>query len=52
MPKMNANSLITKDYRKNDALASKKTNPNKANLPDLATTPQPIISQFEKIPIP
>ncbi len=50
--KMNVNLTLTKDYRKNDALASKKTNPNKANLPDLATTPQPIISQFEKIPIP
>ncbi len=32
MAKMNVNSLITKDYRKNDALASKKTNPNKPNL--------------------
>ncbi len=27
MPKMNVNSLITKDYRKNDCLAPQKTNP-------------------------
>ncbi len=29
---MNVNLTLTKDYRKNDALASKKTNPNKANF--------------------
>jgi hypothetical protein len=27
MAKMNVNSLITKDYRKNDCLAAQKTNP-------------------------
>ncbi len=32
MAKMNVNSLITKDYRKNDVFAAKKTNPNKPNF--------------------
>ena len=32
MAKMNVNSLITKDYRKNDCFAAQKTNPNKANF--------------------
>ena len=27
MAKMNVNSLITKDYRKNDVFAAQKTNP-------------------------
>jgi len=27
MAKMNVNSLLTKDYRKNDCLAAQKTNP-------------------------
>jgi len=31
MPKMNVNLTLTKDYGKNYALASKKTNPNKPN---------------------
>ncbi len=32
MPKMNVNSLITKDYRKNDVFAAQKTNPIKPNF--------------------
>jgi hypothetical protein len=32
MAKMNVNLTLTKDYRKNDCLAAKKTNPNKANF--------------------
>ncbi|MFH1884760.1 MAG: hypothetical protein ABIL62_18835 [Planctomycetota bacterium] len=31
-PKMNVNSLITKDYENDTALRPKKTNPNKANF--------------------
>ena len=33
MAKMNVNSLITKDYRKNDVFAAQKTNPIQTQFP-------------------
>ena len=51
---MNVNSLITKDYRKNDVFAAPKTNPIQTQFPKgqnrlLKNLATPLLSQWKKI---